>query len=88
MTRKRFIKLVMSCGLQKRAAQKLALHYHAKNYSYEDAFYRFCEERFRAVTKALGIFVNAVREMGAESRETEKTMTVFLYRRATNEKAD
>lgn len=75
MTRKRFIKLVMSCGVQKRMAQKLALHYHAENFSYEDAFSIFREERFKAALKALEIFADVVREIGAALREPEKTMT-------------
>lgn len=99
MTRKRFIKLVMSCEVQKRTAQKLALHYHAENLSYEDAFSIFYCTRFRAATlelalkskkaiEALENLANAFREMGAEARETEKTMTVFFDGRTTDGKAD
>ena len=88
MTRKRFIKLVMSCGVQKRTAQKLALHYHAENFSYEDAFSIFCEERFESALKALEIFADMVREIGAAVRETERNPTVFFDGRTTDGKAD
>ena len=83
MTRKRFIKLVMSCGVRKRMAQKLALHYHAENFSYEDAFSIFCEERFKAALKALEIFADMVREIGAAVRD-EKNPTVFFDGRTTD----
>lgn len=88
MTRKRFIKLVMSCGVQKRAAKKLALHYHTENFSYEDAFSIFCDESFKAAIKALEIFADVVREIGAAVRETEKTTTAFFDGREEDEKAD
>lgn len=99
MTRKRFIKLVMSCGVQKRTAQKLALHYHSENFSYKDAYSCFCVRRFKRATleisvsckkatEALSKLAKAFCELGAELREAGRNPTVFFDGRATDGKAD
>ena len=102
MTRKRFIKFVMACGVQKRKAQKLALSYHAENFSYEDAFSCFCVGRFKLATfkitlsfhkatEATSKLAKAFRELGEEMREAvgkvNDNLTECLNWRAEDEKA-
>ena len=99
MTRKRFIKLVMSCGVQKRTAQKIALHYHAENFSYKDAYSCFCVRRFKRATleisvscqkatEALSKLTQALCELGSEFREAGRNLTECFDGRATDGKAD
>lgn len=83
MTRKRFIKLAMARGVQKREAQKIALLYHAKNIPYEKAyrasilagmarsFIRFgasCSEFSKSLLK----LTQAIHKLGKELQEVEQ----------------
>lgn len=60
MTRKRFIKLLMSHGESKRKAQKIAYMYNVSGKSYKDAYFNYCGQVFfhreRVVRKAENSF--------------------------------
>jgi hypothetical protein len=62
MTRKRFIKLFMALGLQKREAQKLALRVHANNVPYKEAFFNFVFARLERGLEELCVSVHKFTE--------------------------
>lgn len=85
MTRKRFIKLLMSRGLQRNEAQKKAQQYKSKNVSYSEAYMHFCVavsfanlakgfnnfgECIRKATAGLAKFAEALKKGGAENGST------------------
>ena len=84
MTRKRFIKLAMARGVQKREAQKIALLYHAKNIPYEKAYRAFILARMTSsfvkfsvscskLSKSLQKLTQTIRKLGKELQEDERS---------------
>ena len=66
MTRKRFIKLLMSRGLQRNEAQKKAEEYNSKNVSYSDAYMYFCvSASFANLGKSFNKFGEAIKQATA-----------------------
>lgn len=101
MTRKRFIKLFMALGLQKREAQKLALRVHANNVPYKEAFSNFAFSRLKRGLVEICVSVDkftegilkisrALCELGEGLREagrkTKDNLTECLNGRAEGER--
>lgn len=66
MTRKRFIKLLMSRGVQRNEAQKKAEKYNSKNISYSEAYMHFCvSASFANLGKSFNKFGEAIKQATA-----------------------
>ena len=85
MTRKRFIKLLMSRGLQRNEAQKKAEEYNSKNVSYSDAYMHFCVSvSFANLAKSFNNVGECIRKATAGLAKLGKALKEINERGAEN----
>ncbi len=74
MTRKRFVKLLMSHGITRNEAHKTANRYNARNFSYKRAYRNFLlvhgfKQGFKKVSEAFKIASSSIRQASASFDE-------------------
>lgn len=77
MTRKRFIKLLMSHGESKRKAQAIAHMYNLQNKPYGDAYKNYCYKKLFNVSATCQKLTKALVECGASIRSMAKSLAIF-----------
>lgn len=79
MTRKRFIKLLMSHGIPRNKAVKIAADYNSRNVPYDKAYSRFMFSRigsaFRKVNKSFAAISTAACICGSTIKRATQSIT-------------
>ena len=77
MTRKRFIKLLMSHGESKRKAQKIAYMYNVSGKSYKDAYFNYCGQGFFTVSASCEKLKTALVNLGVSVQSLAKNLKLL-----------